>query len=245
MTAIVFGASGYTGRAVVRALRERGVATVAHLRPESGSSSAPAAGATPSPREALRAEWLSLGATIDSTPWDADAITAMVVARAPIVVFALLGTTKTKERADRAAGRDSSYAAVDVGMSLMALAGAQAAASRPRFVYLSALGTGPTALGAYYAARWQVEQAVVASGLPYVIARPAIIGGDREEARPGERFGLAVTDGILGALAAVGVRGPKERYGSRTAAQLGTALVRLGTAEGTASRVYRPEELNH
>ncbi len=229
--AIVFGASGYTGQAVVRHLRARGIPTLAHVRPDSERL------------EALRAQWSALGAETDTTPWEAEALRARVTALAPRAVFALLGTTKRREKADRAAGRDSSYAAVDVGLSLMALDAARACAAPPRFVYLSALGTGPTAMGAYYAARWTVEQAVVASGLPYVIARPAIIGGDREEHRPGERFGLAVSDGVLGALASLGIRGPKERYGSRTADSLGAGMVRLALDPATASRVYRPEEL--
>lgn len=229
--AVVFGASGYTGLSVVRALRARGIPTVAHLRPDS-------------PRLAeLSAEWSKLGASTDCTPWEAPAIRERVVALKPRAVFSLLGTTRQREKADRAQGKDSSYAAVDVAMSLMALEGARNAETSPRFVYLSALGTGPNARGAYYAARWTVEQAVVASGLPYIIARPAIIGGDRPESRVGERLALVVTDGLLGGLAALGIRGPAARWGSRTGEVLGSSLVRLALAPDTASRVYRPEEL--
>ena len=38
--AFVAGATGYTGREVVRLLAERGVRTLAHVRPDSSSSAA-------------------------------------------------------------------------------------------------------------------------------------------------------------------------------------------------------------
>lgn len=58
------------------------------------------------------------------------------------------------------------------------LAAAQAADVR-RFVHMSALGTseGTKDLVPYYGAKWEMEQAVQSSAIPYVIFRPSFIFG--------------------------------------------------------------------
>ena len=59
----VAGATGLTGREVVAQLRQRGVPTVAHVRPDS-------------PRlDEWRARFEALGATVDTTPWAPDPLT--------------------------------------------------------------------------------------------------------------------------------------------------------------------------
>src|SRR5215208_1501420 len=63
-TAFVAGATGYTGREVVRQLVERGVRAVAHVRPDS-------------PRLAeWRERFAELGAEVDATPWEEPAMRA-------------------------------------------------------------------------------------------------------------------------------------------------------------------------
>lgn len=47
-----------------------------------------------------------------------------------------------------------------------------------RLVYVSALGTGEKARGKYYAAKRRAEEAVIGSGIPYVILRPSLIIGE-------------------------------------------------------------------
>ena len=100
-TAFVAGATGYTGREVVRVLRESGVSTVAHVRPDS-------------PRLAeWRARFGALGAEVDTTPWDAPAMATTLARVQPAIVFALLGTTRRRARAAAERGAAESYASVD------------------------------------------------------------------------------------------------------------------------------------
>ena len=230
----VAGAPGYTGHEVVRALRERGVSVHAHVRPDSSRL----------------AEWsdrfTALGAQVEATPWtDDDQIAALARVR-PTMVFALLGTTQRRARAAAQAGAPAAdYAAVDVGLTLMLLRAALAAGTRPRFVYLSSLGVGPDARGAYLQARWQVEEALRASGLPFTIARPSFITGpDREESRPAERIASIVGDAALGALALVGARRLHARYRSNTAQGLARALVRLAADPAAEGKVVLAEDLH-
>jgi NADH dehydrogenase len=50
-----------------------------------------------------------------------------------------------------------------------------------KFVHMSALGTRPDAPSRYHTTKWAGEEAVRASGLPYVIFRPSIICGKDDE----------------------------------------------------------------
>lgn len=225
----VAGATGYTGQAVVRAARARGLHTVAHVRPDSSS--------LPRWRETFGA----MGATVDSTPWALDALTATMARLCPTVVFGLLGTTRKRGASD-----GGTYATVDYGLTAMLIDAALAAGLRPKFVYLSALGVAPgRSPEGYLGVRYRLEQKLVAAGLPFVIARPAIITGpDRGEDRPGERIGAVVGDALLGAVSRLGGRGLASKYASTTAEILGGALVRLAVdpaatalfAEGEALR---------
>jgi len=50
-------------------------------------------------------------------------------------------------------------------------------AGAKRFVHMSALGTGPGAASAYHHTKWQGEEVVRLSGIPYTIFRPSVIYG--------------------------------------------------------------------
>lgn len=221
--AFVAGATGYTGRAVVEAAVEAGFETVAHVRPDS-------------PRLAhWRAEFAARGASVDTTAWEAAAMRATLRDLGPSAVFALLGTTRA---------RGGSYEEVDYGLTMMLLEAARDCGSSPRFVYLSSLGAGPRARGAYMSVRWRVEEAVRASGLSHAIARPAIITGpDRDEARFAERAAATVGDGALGLVGALGGRRLRERFRSTTNVALARALVRLASDRSLGDRVFKSEEL--
>ena len=78
-TAFVAGATGYTGREVVAELRRRGIETTAHVRP--GAAAA----------DTWRARFETLGATVDTTPWEPAAMDATIARVRPDYVFALLG----------------------------------------------------------------------------------------------------------------------------------------------------------
>jgi nucleoside-diphosphate-sugar epimerase len=227
-TAYVAGATGYTGQAVVKALRARGLRVHAHVRPDS-------------PRLAVwRARFAALGAQVDTTPWDAEAMRSTLAATQPDAVFALLGTTRSRSRRARAQGASDSYETVDYGLTATLLRATESAAPRARFVYLSSVGVGPGARGAYVLARWKVEQELAASGIDYIIVRPSIItGSDRDEKRLLERV-AAVVGNVL--LAAAGAR-VREKYRSRTAAELAEAIVAHALQPDRQRRVLEGETL--
>jgi uncharacterized protein YbjT (DUF2867 family) len=208
----VAGATGYTGRALVAELRRRRIDVVAHVRPDS-------------PRlDEWRQRFESEGAMVSTAAWQDDAMTEALAGVRPAAVFALLGTTRSRMRRSRS-GERSSYEDVDYGLTALLLRATLRAAPAAHFVYLSAIGVGPRARGAYLRVRWRMEEEVRASGIAHTIVRPAFISGaDREESRPLERMGAAVTDGLLRLGGALGARHLRERYRTRTAAELAAEL---------------------
>ena len=66
------------------------------------------------------------------------------------------------------------------------VAAAKEAGSVKRFIHVSALGAANTPRLQYLHSKWQGEQAVISSGLPYVILRPSLIFG------PGDAFTTSV-----------------------------------------------------
>ncbi len=230
--AFVAGATGYTGREVVRALRARGVDTVAHVRPDSSRL----------------AEWrdrfATLGARTDTTPWEAQALTETLTRLRPDVVFALLGTTRARAARAAGAGRDEGYEAVDYGLTMLLYHAASRAGIQPRFVYLSSAGVREQGGNAYLQARARVERALRDGPLPWIAARPSFITGpDRDEVRPGERVGAVVVDGLLGIVGLLGGRRLRDRYRSTTNAVLAQALVRLAFEADAVDRVVESEDL--
>jgi uncharacterized protein YbjT (DUF2867 family) len=219
--AFVAGATGYVGREVVRQACAAGVRTVAHVRPDS-------------PRlDDWRARFEPLGAEIDTTAWEAAAMNATFVRLQPTVVYALLGTTRKRGR-----GTGDSYQSVDFGLTKLLIDAAVAAGCSPRIVYLSSAGVGPGSRSAYMRARFEAENALVGSGLPYTIARPSFITGpDRDDGRPTERAAAAVSDVLLGAAGLAGLRRLRDRYRSTDNVTLAGALVRLAADPAAAGRV--------
>ncbi|MCX4243252.1 NAD(P)H-binding protein [Paraliomyxa miuraensis] len=229
--AFVAGATGYTGRAVVDALVERGVRTVAHVRPDS-------------PRRAEWTErWQSRGAEADATPWDEAALTRTLRTLRPTVVLALLGTTRARARRE-GKGAVEGYEAIDHGLTMMLLSAARACGSGPRFVYLSAAGLSEGTRNPYMRVRVRVEQALREGELPYTIARPSFItGSERDESRLGERVGAVVADGLLGLAGMLGGRTLRDRYQSMTNVELAAGLVRVALDPGFENRVAEGEDL--
>jgi nucleoside-diphosphate-sugar epimerase len=235
--AFVAGATGYTGRAVVAALRARGVETVAHVRPDSSNA----------------AEWRrrfeALGAKVDQSPWDQAAMRSALTEHRPTHVFALLGTTRRRAARE---GLASPYETVDYGLTKLLLDAASACGHGPRFVYLSSLGAREDTSNPYLLVRGRLERELQASRLPFLIVRPAFItGSDREESRPTERIASMVFDATLKGLAAVGLRGPQKKLGSLTGTQLAEGITALAlsardarsTADVAAIRGAIPAEL--
>lgn len=229
--AFVAGATGYTGRGVVSALCARGVATLAHVRPDSAQL------------ETFSDEARALGAEVCTSPWQPEALRDALTAARVSHVFALLGTTKKRGREARTQGRVEDYESIDLGLTLMLLKAAAASGQRPMFVYLSSAGVSPTARGAYYRARAEAERAVRDSGLPWLIVRPSFITGpDRQDRRPLERVAASVADAALGLGRVLGLRKFADRYQSMSGPALGQAIVEEAL-EGAPGRVVHREDL--
>ena len=230
--AFVAGATGYTGRAVVRSLIQAGIEVHAHLRPDS-------------PR---RAQWTARfqewGAHVDTTPWQPEAMKERITELNPTVIFGCLGTTKKRIAKDAAEGRTSSYQIVDYGMTVMLYQAAENCAARPRFVYVSSAGSKPGGEGSYLGARWAVERVLCEGSLPYTIARPCFITGpDRDDDRPAERLGAKISDTMLAMLGVLGAKTLQERYRSTTNTILAAALVRLAFAPEAADQIIESDGL--
>ncbi len=235
-TTFVAGATGYTGREVVRLLAARdGVNVVAHVRPDSGAL------------DDWRRRFTDLGVIVDTTEWDEAAMTASLAEVRPDVVFALLGTLRARMNEAEAEGRDPaahSYEAVDYGLTALLMRACVAAEVTPRFVYLSSAGVREGAPGAYLQVRHRMETELIDCGLPYTIARPSIISGpDRPEPRPFERLGAGLADTALFVAGAFGATKFRDRYHSTDAATLAGALVRLAFDEDSMNRIVESEDL--
>lgn len=234
MKAFVAGATGLTGRFVVKALRQDGDEAMAHVRPDS-------------PRLAeWRERFAAEGASVDTSAWDEAAIASTLRAHAPSVVFALLGTTQARIRRTAKAGGDASketYDAVDIGLTEQLIRAATALSVRPRFVYLSSVGSGEGARGSYLAARARVERTLESSGLPFTIARPSFIVGERDDARPAEKIFAPIADASLSLLGMLGARKTSARYRSITGEDLGRALVDLARDPAWEGRIAEPQDL--
>jgi nucleoside-diphosphate-sugar epimerase len=212
--AFVAGATGYTGRAVVRELVDRGLECIAHVRPDS-------------PRlEEWRSQFTAMGATFDCTPWGDAEFEAVMRHYKPRYCFALLGTTKRRARAARRQGARDSYETVDYLLTSIVLRATRRMSPAAKFVYLSAVGVHEGARNPYLEVRARVEAELIRSGLRFVIARPALITGeDREENRPAERAVAKVADWALRAAEVAGWSSFHQRFATLTGPQLAHALV--------------------
>lgn len=228
--AFVAGATGYVGRAVVHALASRGVDTIAHVRADSGRA------------DEWRQRFEPDGARVDQTGWEGAAMQRTLEDLAPTLVFALLGTTRKRARAEAVQG--DPYETIDYGLSAILLAAARAVESPPRFIYLSSAGVSAGTRSPYLRVRWRLEQELIASGLPHVIARPSIItGSDRDDRRPGERAAAVVADGALALAGALGGKRLRARYRSTTNTTLAEALVRLAIEPGSNAVIAEGTDL--
>ena len=230
--AFVAGATGYTGREVVRDLVGRGVRTIAHVRPDS-------------PRvEEWRQRFETGGAAVDTTPWGDAEMTQTLSTLQPTHVFSLLGTTRARRRQSATRGEVESYESIDFGLTAMLIRAAVASGSKPRFVYLSSLGVREHTTNPYLVARLRAESLLRTSGLPYTIARPSIITGpERDESRPMERASAVALNSIAAIARLVGARRFAGSVHSLTGPDLAAGLVRQAFDPAAENTTLGAEEL--
>ena len=230
MRAFVAGATGYTGQQVVRELRAHGVAAVAHVRPDS-------------PRLAeWEARFQAHYAVTEPAPWELHALREALERWQPTHVFALLGTTRSRAKRE---GETDPYEKIDYGLTAMLLKAVLLTGRTTRFVYLSAIGAQMNSKNPYLYARRRIEEELRASGLPYVIARPAFVSGpDREEFRITERVATRVTDSLLGVAGLIGLGKLRNRFHSLTGQQLARALVKAALDERYANSILEVAQLH-
>ena len=216
MSAFVLGATGFVGREVVRQLCVRGEKAIAHVRPDSKQL------------DSWKTKFAEVGAEVDATAWDVAALAARWRELRPAQIYICIGTTRGKAKADAIEG--NIYERVDYGLTKIAVDAARASEVAPRLVYLSSVGADANARGDYMKWRGRAEDAVRESGLPWAIARPSFITGDRDESRPGERTAAVMTDGLLAVAGVFGGKKLREKYRSTTPDVLASALIRIGEA---------------
>ena len=230
--AFVAGATGYTGREVVRELVGRGVRTVAHVRPDSARV------------EDWRDRFEASGAAVDTTPWGDAEMTLALSSLQPTHVFSLLGTTRARRRESATRGTAESYESIDYGLTAILIRAAVASGSKPRFVYLSSLGVREHTSNPYLVARWRAEGLLRVSGLPYTIARPSLITGPgRDESRPLERVAAGMANAIAGVARVVGARRLAGSVRSLTGPELAAGLVRVAFDAAAENATLGSEEL--
>jgi uncharacterized protein YbjT (DUF2867 family) len=212
--AFVFGATGFVGREVVRQLCVRGATAIAHVRPDSKSL------------DTWRARFTEMGASVDTTPWNAALLAARFKETKPAQLYICIGTTRKAAKRDQLEG--NIYEQVDYGLTKVAVDAARASETQPRIVYLSSVGANRDASSAYLQWRGKAEDVVMDSGLPWAVARPSFIVGEREESRPAESVGATIGDGLLAIASAFGGKKLRARYRSISGDVLASALIRLG-----------------
>lgn len=183
-----------------------------------------------------------LSASVDSTPWELDALTETLRRLRPTLVFALLGTTRKRAKAEDGISAKEAYERIDYGLSAMLLRAVLDAGIRPRFVYLSSLGVKEGATSPYFAVRARFERELRESGLPFTIVQPSFITGERDEPRPAERIGAQVADAGLTLLGALGAKRLSARLRSIDARGLGEILVQAALSPQHEGKTLRLDD---
>ena len=113
----------------------------------------------------------------------------------PDVVFCALGTTQKRAKREK-----TSYETIDRDLTLKILAMCEKqakTAKAPLVIYVSAMGIEWARWSRYLQMRADVEKAIIASGLPYVILRPGFLTGPtRDDFRLVEKIGGQLSESL-------------------------------------------------
>lgn len=231
---LIFGATGYTGGALLDRCIAGDISVCAHVRPSSSSL------------DVVKAKVESaLHSSCHVCPFEASAITELVKSQQPTHIALCLGTTRARSKTAKEKGDRFGYTQVDRNLSLMVIEAAQALELDTKIVYISSMGADKPRGNAYLQARYDVEQYLMGSGLAYTIVRPAFISGaDRNEWRMGERFGAIVGDALLGFGALLGQKKMQESYASMSASELAAGLLSASQSSEPAQLLY-PQHLRY
>ncbi|MBM3942176.1 MAG: NAD-dependent epimerase/dehydratase family protein [SAR202 cluster bacterium] len=155
MLVLVTGATGFLGRRVVWELLGRGhqVRALAHSRPRQDLF----------PEGSV--DWIQ-GSVSDTNTL------ALACHRADAVVH-LVAIIRQRKGA--------TFDQVNRQGAANLAAAAKASGTVGKLVHVSVIGAADAAASAYLRSKWQGEQAVVSSGLPYTILRPSLIFGEGDE----------------------------------------------------------------
>jgi uncharacterized protein YbjT (DUF2867 family) len=158
------------------------------------------------------------------------------------LLFCAVGTTLKK------AGSPAAFREVDLAIPSALIARLAVLQPHPAFALVSSAGAGHPK-GLYLETKAEVEKVLVASGLPYLIARPSLLLGDREEFRLAERLGSFLLAKPY--LAAARYLAPRSafiwRYAPIEASQVAKAMIwmSLDNPNATGTRVLSGLALHH
>lgn len=147
---LVTGATGFVGRNLVRGLREEGISVRALVRDPAKAGWLKDLGVE------LAAGDVTDTASLEKAAWGIERVVHLVgiIQEAP-------GAT---------------FQGVHVDCTRNVLEASKKAGVR-HILYMSALGTRPNAVSEYHKTKWQAEELVRASGIPFTILRPSLIYG--------------------------------------------------------------------
>jgi uncharacterized protein YbjT (DUF2867 family) len=111
-----------------------------------------------------------------------------------------------------------------------------------QFFYQSAVGARPGAKSEYHKTKWQAEELVRASGIPYTILRPSLIYG------PGDQFTLRLSDIIRQSPVLPVIGSGKSRIQPIFIDDVVSCIVKAVTSDGFLNEIYEiggPEQLTY
>jgi uncharacterized protein YbjT (DUF2867 family) len=174
---------------------------------------------------------------IDFHPIDFEALCGSPHAVDPLfegvsTAFIALGTTL------RAAGSREAFRRVDLDY-VRAAAQAARHGGVSHLLFVSSLGASATGSSFYLRVKGEAEEALTELGFPALtLARPALLLGDRDERRLGERVSAVVLRGMRPLL-----RGPLQRYRPIPAQVVARALARASCDPPSGVAVFESHHL--